>query len=239
MGSNPLSHIIHQVAQTQIAASNSDRTGTVSEIKGNKMRVNIGNQSDGTPYLSPWLHTSNHRGGSKDHQQYAVGQNVRLSSANGDMRQASVAPYATSKAFPAPAQMPQQPNGDYTQTGGNHFETKTMSGTHNSYISNEDHSQPPPQPASGQPETGGGGSSSGGGQQQQAPTAKMINRMDPEGWLTMRGGNDDNAPRMSVHEKGVKIRHGENTIFVDKDGVWCTKPMKIKKDGIPNDNKTD
>ncbi len=167
MSMNPLSHLIHHLAIARSNIANSDRTGTVHEIKGSKMRVNIGNQADGKPLLSPWLHTSNHRGGSQDHQQYAVGQTVKLSTAGGSIRQASISPYATSNAFKGPAQMPEEPKGDYAQIGGKGFESSTMDGSHNQWVSKEDHSPTPPQAASGQPESGGGDSggsgSSGGG----------------------------------------------------------------------------
>lgn len=241
MGMNPLSAIIHSLAVSKSQIARSDRTGTVHAINGNKMQVNIGNQSDGTPYLSPWLHTSNHRGGSKDHQQYAVGQTVKLSAAGGDFRQADVSPYATSEAFPAPAQMPKTPAGDYVQTGGNSYETKTMQGSTNSWVSTENITQPPPQPASGQPESGGGSdpSSSGSSQQQQKPSPKTIHRIDPTGGQTMRYGNDDNSPRVAITDKGSQLTTGKNSFWTDKDGVWCTQPPKIKKCSLKNDNKYD
>jgi hypothetical protein len=238
MATNSLQNIIFQVAEHRRMTAHSDRVGTVHEIQGSKMRVNIGNKGDGTPWLSPWLHTSNHRGGSKDHQQYAVGQTVKLSGAGGDYRQASVAPHAKSDAFPAPAQMPTQPAGDYVQTGGNSYETKTMQGSTNSWVSNENITQPPPQPASGQPETSGDSSSSGSSQQQQKPTPKMIHRIDPTGGQTMRYGNDDNSPRVGITKDGAKLRAGTGAYWVDKNGQpWVTAPPKIKKDSvIKNDN---
>ena len=246
----PLQRMIFQLSEQKRQTAHSDRVGYVHEIKGSKMRVVMGIKHDGSPWLSPWLHTTNHRGGSKDHQQFSVGQNVRLAGAGGSMRQATITPYAPSESHPTPGQMPKEPSGDYVQTGDSLFETKTMGGSHNMWISNSPVTAPEHQEQSGQPEGGGGGnggssggqsggqsgSQSGGGSK---PEAKMIVRIDPDGHITARFGNDDKAPRMAVHEKGAKIRHDQNWMFVDKDGVWVSAPPKIKKDPIPNDNKTD
>jgi hypothetical protein len=62
-----------------------------------KIRVKIGESQDGEPILTPWLHTSDHRGDLSEEQRYAVGQNVLVASVSGDMRQATISPYAETK----------------------------------------------------------------------------------------------------------------------------------------------
>lgn len=63
--------------------------GTVHEVKGDKIRVVWGRDPDGRPVLSPWLDTSDHRGGARERRFYHQGQNVTIATVNGDMNEAA------------------------------------------------------------------------------------------------------------------------------------------------------
>lgn len=76
--------------------------GPVKEVKGDKIRVILGKDSEGKEILSPWIHTSQMRGGSRERRFYKEGQNVRLFSPTGDIRQAMLTPYAPNEKFKAP-----------------------------------------------------------------------------------------------------------------------------------------
>jgi hypothetical protein len=76
--------------------------GTVKEVKGDKIRVVTGKDSEGKDILSPWIHTASMRGGARERRFFKEGQNVRLMNATGDLRQAVLLPGAPNKAFPSP-----------------------------------------------------------------------------------------------------------------------------------------
>src|SRR6185295_6667719 len=90
--------LFHGLADLKARAGNSERAGVVHEVQANKneqkMRVVIGKGWNGQPMLSPWLNTSDHRGSAREERKYHKGQNVMLSLAAGDIRQATVSPYA-------------------------------------------------------------------------------------------------------------------------------------------------
>ena len=99
--------IWYQLAEMRRQAGNTDRVGTVKETKGDKIRVSYGLKNDGKELLSPWLHTTDQRGGNRERHSYEKGQNVRVSSTAGTFRNGSVGHYAASKSFPAPPQADQ------------------------------------------------------------------------------------------------------------------------------------
>ena len=97
-----LEDIIFQLAELRRIVGQTHRAGTVSEVKGDMIRVLMGKGMDGSDVLSPWLHTNNHRGGSTERRFYKKGQNVMVHMPNGDPRQAMVLPYAPNDTFKAP-----------------------------------------------------------------------------------------------------------------------------------------
>jgi phage baseplate assembly protein gpV len=99
---DPYDKVLFQIAEAHRIAASSDRDGYVHEIQKDKMRICMGIRPDGSPWLSPWVSTSDHRGGSRERDMYKVGQNVRMSSPGGDHRQAIVSPGSESTSFPAP-----------------------------------------------------------------------------------------------------------------------------------------
>jgi hypothetical protein len=241
--------LLMQVSKSANHNGMSERDGYVHEVKGDKMRAVIGIKPDGSPMLSPWTSTSDHRGGSRERNQYVKGQNVRLSAPGGDYRQATLSPGAHGKSFPAPAHA-DQINGDSYQSGKIRKSTNRTGGDQGgqsssgssgngqsgdqqqdqeqkhfdeSWIADQDDNAPSHQDQSGKPEDGGGGSG-GSGQQQQGNSAKpvMKQRMHEESGLTGRVGKDaDSTARYAAHEKGAKLKFGKDaTAWADKDGTW-------------------
>lgn len=98
MADQQYQRLLHDVYETRRKAGMGDRVGTVHQVWRKdgveKIRVRMGDQSDGTPWLSPWLHTEDHRGVHRQQEKYHVGMNVKMSSVDGDWRKASVSPWA-------------------------------------------------------------------------------------------------------------------------------------------------
>lgn len=79
--------------------------GVVEEVRGDKLRVRWGTDPNGQPVLSPWLDTSDHRGGARERRYYARGQNVTVATIDGDMNEAAtVSADAPNNDFKAPDQ---------------------------------------------------------------------------------------------------------------------------------------
>jgi hypothetical protein len=100
---NELSRLIQDVAEMQRRTAGAVHQGTVDEVKGDKLRVAWGKDPDGNPVKSPWLPTSNHRGGARERRFYKKGQNVTIDTVNGQMDEsATVSADAPNEKFKAP-----------------------------------------------------------------------------------------------------------------------------------------
>lgn len=130
MAVDPMQKLLFQVAEHRRQTAHSDRVGTVNQVQGNKMIVQMGLKKDGTPWLSPWIHTTDHRGGERQKEVYAVGQNVRVSATGADYRQATISPYAPNKQHPQPDQADSAGDGAHTWQNGDTSVTKN-DGSHN------------------------------------------------------------------------------------------------------------
>jgi hypothetical protein len=84
MSIDPMQRILFQLAEQRRQAAHNARMGTIHEIKGDKMRVNLGLKHDGTPLIGPWMSTTDHRGGETQQEVYKVGQNVEVSALGAD-----------------------------------------------------------------------------------------------------------------------------------------------------------
>jgi hypothetical protein len=199
--------LLFQVAEHRRQTAHSDRVGTVTEVQGNKMKVQMGIKKDGTPWLSPWIHTTDHRGGERQKEVYAVGQNVRVSATGADYRQATISPYAPNNQHPQPSHASSAGDDAHTWQNGNSAVTKN-DGSHN--LMQGDGSDPD---VNSRTSKDGGFS----------------------GFVKIGGAHN----RVQTHKQGVCIswKDDENTIHVDKDGCWCSKPLSIKKPEWSADNK--
>lgn len=230
--------IYAELAEAKRNAGNTDRFGTVHEVQGDKFRAVIGVKPNGQPLLSPWVHTSDQRGGNRERHQYVKGQNVRLSGVNGSFRNASVSHWAESQSFPAP-QHADQVQGHTTQNKDVHT-SASQDGYHDVFIADSDN-PPQHQDQTGELQQQG----SGGGQQQQQQQqqqnqqveAKAKSRVNKDGpAVTHRVGKN---VHVIAHQDGAVINYGEsmeNTIWVNKENCYSSKPIQIKKCPIKPDN---
>lgn len=117
---NNLRRVLHQLAKQQNAVGMGTRHGYVHEIQDQggerKVRVVLGMQKDGTPWLSPWLHAEEQAGGTQEQHLVEKGMNVIVTAHGGDFRNGTFSHSAPSKSFPQPPHAPKV-NG-YTSAHG-------------------------------------------------------------------------------------------------------------------------
>ena len=106
MAVDDIQKLIFEVSDLKRRLGQMVRVGSVKEVKSGsgeqKLRMNLGKDGEGQDILSPWLHTSDHRGGAREEARYKEGQNVMLIAPNGDWRQAQIFPYAENKKHERP-----------------------------------------------------------------------------------------------------------------------------------------
>jgi hypothetical protein len=105
MAADDLQRVIQEVADLKRRLGQMVRVGSVEEVKSGggeqKMRMKLGKDGD-KDILSPWLHSSDHRGGAREEARYKKGQNVMLIAPNGDWRQAQIFPYSENEKHERP-----------------------------------------------------------------------------------------------------------------------------------------
>ena len=189
--------------------------------------------------LSPWTFTTDHRGGSREQDFYRKGQTVRLSSPGGDLRQATLTPWAENDHYKPPDHTKGVKDGKTFQLGSARH-TKTSDSVEH-WLDDGEGKQP--EITGNGVGSGGGGSSGGGsqgsqgeqggqqGQQQQAKPKTML-RQNKEGGVHGRVGEDC---RFAAHEKGAKVKAGDdNFVTAHKDG----KVHQKAKDEWVGESKT-
>jgi hypothetical protein len=116
--------MLHDLAEVKRKTATSDRMGTVTDVKQEggeqKIRVEMGLDPDGKPIKGPWMSTVDKRGATREQHQYKKGQNVRISGADGDYRQATVSAWAEGDSFPQPDNAKDHGYGDSYQAGKLH-----------------------------------------------------------------------------------------------------------------------
>ena len=78
------------------------RSGTVKEVKVDKLRPLVGKDKNGKDVIGPWLDTSSHRGGSRERKHFKEGQNIMLLCPTGDLAQALIIPHGPNKDHQSP-----------------------------------------------------------------------------------------------------------------------------------------
>lgn len=218
MASDDIQRLIYEVADLKRRLGQMVRVGSVKEVKSGKgeqkLRMVLGKDKNGEEILSPWLHTADHRGGAREEARYKQGQNVMLIAPDGDWRQAQVFPYSENDKHLRP---------DHASDDSETYQFDQLRVTkkkdhYEVWISNEKESD---QQQSGE-----------GRREQSAGTPKMKLRIHNDGGITGRVGE----VRFAAHEKGAKLKHGGNAIFVDASGCWTTKAIEVKGDPIPDDD---
>lgn len=99
--------VIFDAAEAKRQTATSNRVGTIHKVwrkdGEQKVQVVLGIKEGGGDFLSPYLHTEDHRGASRQEKKYHKGQNVHVSGAAGDYRMATVSPWAENEKHKAPA----------------------------------------------------------------------------------------------------------------------------------------
>jgi hypothetical protein len=215
---NELSRLIQDVAEMQRRTAGGVHQGTVDEVKGDKLRVVWGKDPDGKPVKSPWLDTANHRGGARERRLYKKGQNVTIDTVNGEMDEsATVSADAPNEKFKAP---------DHAEEAGEDAETYQLGELHttkkgDSYEVFLREEQKDDESSSGSP--------------QRAAAAKpsMKFRLHKSGGVTGQVGE----ARFAAHEKGAKLRMGEQWVAITSEGIFFSSPPTLGgQDPIPNDD---
>jgi hypothetical protein len=211
---NELGRLIQDVAEMQRRTAGGVHQGSVDEVKGDKLRVAWGKDPDGKPVLSPWLDTSNHRGGARERRFYKKGQNVTIDTVNGEMNEsATVSADAPNEKLKAP---------DHAEDEGEETETYQLGELHSTkkgdtyevFLREEREED-------------------GQGRLRAAKPPSMKFRINKSGGVSGVVGE----ARFAAHEKGAKLRIGEQWIVVTKDGILFSSPPIVGgEDPIPNDD---
>lgn len=105
-----LHRMMYLLAKQQREYGMSTRHGYVHDVQQaggeRKIRVVMGIKADGTPWLSPWLHSEEQRGGTQEQHLVEKGQNVIITNHGGDFRNATFSHGGESQSFPQPSQAP-------------------------------------------------------------------------------------------------------------------------------------
>lgn len=229
--SDDYQRLIDKIHDLERRLGNMFQVGTVHEVKGDKMRMSMGKDRNGEDILSPWLHTSNHRGGATEARFYKKGQTLQLICPHGDIAQGSIAPWAPNKDFKRPEQA-NESSQDEESYQLEDYRTKQTKDGHDMWLQQDDSKKQQGQQSGQQ----------GGGQGQQqnkqghvgGDKARMKTRMNNDGGITHRIGKD---VRLAAHKQGAKIRAGDDFVVVQKGKIIFSQPPVLEKDPIPNDDK--
>lgn len=211
---NELSRLIQDVAEMQRRMAGGVHQGTVDEVKGDKVRVAWDKDPDGKPVKSPWLDTSNHRGGARERRFYKKGQNVTIDTVNGQMDEsATVSADAPNEKFKAP---------DHAEEAGEEAETYQLGELHTTkkgdtyemFLREEREED-------------------GEGRLRAAKPPSMKFRINKSGGVTGVVGQ----AQFAAHAKGAKLRMGEQWVAITSEGIFFSSPPTLgKEDPIPNDD---
>jgi hypothetical protein len=252
--------VLFAIADMQRRVGNSLRMSTVHEVKGDKIRVNWGNSPEGEPVLCPWISTHGHNGGARERRFFKKGQNVMLGAVDGDFAKAFIVSHGPNKNHKAPdhannsgldeetlqlghlrisygkdKQKPggaerQQQGGGLAQQTGEQSDGDEEGSDYGYDIWLESPEQQDQQQGQGQQQGGESNERNTG-----RSKAKMKIRLNHDGGVTLRIGDD---VRVHAHEKGAKMRVGDNIVLLDKQenrvkvktmqDPWINKPWVIK-----------
>ena len=121
--------MMQEIANLRRQMAEMFQVGTVHEVAGDKLRMQIGITKEGTPVLSPWLNTSNHRGGATEARFYKKGQTLSVICPGGDIAQGMITPYAPNKDFKRPDHANEHSDGEETYQLDDFRQRKTKNGT--------------------------------------------------------------------------------------------------------------
>ena len=213
-------NIMRQLSALKKQVNETFKVGTVHEVKGTKLRMLLGKDNKGKDVLSPWLNTSNHRGGATEQRFYKKGQTLQVISPNGDISQASIAPFAPNKEFKTPEHADGSGQDEESYQLEDYRAKQTKEGYDN-WLQDEEKDK------GGQ--SGGQGGGSGGQQKKKGHVggdkAKMKTRMNKDGGITHRIGKDN---RLAAHKDGVKMRVKSDWVVVKPGEIDLLAPARAQ-----------
>jgi phage baseplate assembly protein V len=98
--------LVQKVADLERRSRNRKRLGKIVEVNAEKgvARVQLSESDDNTPYLTPWIPWREHSAGAhKTHYPPSVGEQVYVTSENGDMTEGEIDRSMNSTANPRPS----------------------------------------------------------------------------------------------------------------------------------------
>ena len=106
MTSDPLAHLAMRVAELERSFQGMMRHGTVEEVdtKKQQVRLKLGDDDDGKPFLSPWVPYGQTAGAYKFHNPPSKGQQMTLLSPTGDWPQSVTMPMTWSNNNKSPSE---------------------------------------------------------------------------------------------------------------------------------------
>jgi hypothetical protein len=215
--------VIGQIADLRRQMAETFQTGTVKEVKGNKMRMVLGKDEDGEEILSPWLNTNNHRGGATEARYYKKGQTLSLIAPNGDVGQGMISPYAPNKDFPRPEHANESSEGEESYQLEDYRGKQTKEGYDN-WLQEDDSKK----------QGGGGGQKKDSKGHTGGDKATIKARMNKDGGHTLRVGKD---VRLAANKEGAKLRAGSDFVVVKKGKIIFSQPPELGADPLKNDDK--
>lgn len=207
--------IIRQIADVRRRLGNMFIMGTVHEVKGDRVRMNMGQGREGSDNIGSWIDTTNHRGGARERQFFKKGQNVLMFSPNGDPSQAVLSPFAPNKSFKPPDHANKSGQDEETYQQGDLRVRKKGKG-YEIWLEQGDTSA-----------QGGQSNNSGSGN---GVNEKVFLQKDS---VTGRVGKN----WFVAHKNGAKLQADKMYAVVTPDKLIVSKPWEVGKDPIQQDDK--
>lgn len=225
--------LVSQIAELRRQMANQTQVGTVHEVKGTKLRMLMGKDKSGKEVLSPWLNTTNMRGGAREQRFYKKGQTLSMFCPGGDVAQAMISPFAPNEKFKTPEHADGSGQDEESYQQEDYRAKQTKSG-HDHWLQPDEDEKKQGQ----QQQSGGQGGGQGQKKQQKkghvgGDKAVMKARMNKDGGHTLRVGKDS---RVASHKDGSKIRMGSDWVVVTKGKIIFSRPPILGKDPIKNDD---
>lgn len=231
MGNDPYAKLQHEVGRLHQREGMNTRSGWIDDIQTGKdgqmkCRAVVGYRPDGTPVKGPWLHFKGQKGTDRERRAPVKGQNVQIVAPNGDYQQAWLQAGSEAKHAPAPDHAETHGKEAYTFQN-NDSRMTSKEGLHETWIA-EDNNKPPTHEGGTDMTTTGGTDQQQQPQEQQPGTPLLKNVMDKES-KALAGCYKDIGDYYVDDELARIFYTKDNVLWVDKKGVWATKPLRIKK----------
>lgn len=225
MSTDPYTRLLHEVGRLRQREGMNTRVGWIDDIatgSGGAMKVRavVGYRPDGTPVKGPWLYFKGQKGTDRERRAPVKGQNVQLVAPNGDYQQAWLQTGPEAAHAPPPDHAETHGTGAYTFQNGDTYKT-AKAGLQEHWVSEGSSSVPQHNPSTGDSEdTSTIGQSSPG-----TPLLKHVIDKDAK---AIANCYKDIADTYVDDQLSRMFYTQEKVIWVDKEGCWSTKPIRVK-----------